>query len=253
MNAPAIALRGDMRAVSGGTQPRVGAGCCRAFPKLDDSAYRCSAVEADVELRGNAIAIAAVIPVKRLAHAKSRLAGRLSPRDRAGLVLALLERAVSALETSGVVESIAVVTPEPDVARRVGTVHIADSGSLNGSLSNAATWAISEGCGGLLVLPGDLPLVSPDDICDLVGLQSPGVTIAPTHDGGTGALLLIPPDAISPGFGHDSFARHVGWAQERGIPVRTFNRTGFACDLDTADDLERFRSVIRPATRSSQR
>jgi 2-phospho-L-lactate guanylyltransferase len=187
--------------------------------------------------------IAAVIPVKHLGEAKSRLAPRLSRAQRESLVLRLLDRVVGAVRETGQVSHIAVATPDAEVAEAAGAMHLPDVGSLNGTLSAAARWAVDIGAHGLLILPCDLPMITPDDIVSILE-SGAGIGIAPTHDGGTGALYLRPPGCIPPQFGPDSYARHIASARQRRLTVRDVHREGFRFDLDTVVDLERFSDVL---------
>jgi 2-phospho-L-lactate guanylyltransferase len=183
--------------------------------------------------------IAAVIPVKRLESAKSRLAAVLSDGERQALVLDMLDRTIDAVRGCAAVERIALCTPERALAERSGAEWVPDAGDLNASLRAAARWATSAGTSALLILPADLPLVTSADIAALLaaGNGRDGVAIAACTDGGTGALLLKPPDAIEPSFGPDSYARHIGLARMRHIPVRTVSAEGLTRDLDTEADL----------------
>jgi 2-phospho-L-lactate guanylyltransferase len=192
--------------------------------------------------------IVAAIPVKRLSQAKSRLASRLSNAERSALVLTLLQQTVAALRESGVVGRIAVATPESELGDRLGVESLPDSGSLNSTLLEAAEWAHRAGAKGLLILPGDLPLLRAADVRIMaeIDIERSGIAIAPTHDGGTGALLLFPPEVIPPSFGADSFRRHVELAQARGLSVREIAADAFTFDLDTVENLERFQPYLMP-------
>ena len=185
--------------------------------------------------------IAAVVPVKALAEAKSRLTPALSPEERRALVVELVARTVLLLRNSGLICAVALVTPDTSLGEELGVRTLPDSGTLNDSLVHAAAWAAGEGASGLLILPGDLPLLQRNDLHALLSLRSPGIAIAPTQDGGTGALFLRPPDAITPAFGEGSFRSHVDQALERGLTVRTVQRDGFTFDLDREEDLARWR------------
>ena len=57
--------------------------------------------------------LVAVIPLKRLNRAKSRLTGALSPTERIALTLSLAERTLSALRNSGAIAQVVVVSPDP--------------------------------------------------------------------------------------------------------------------------------------------
>jgi 2-phospho-L-lactate guanylyltransferase len=188
--------------------------------------------------------IVAVIPIKGLPVGKSRLSPYLPAHERKVLVMKLAGRTVAAVRESGMVETVAVVTPDPATAAVLGTEFLPDAGDLNSSLQSAAVWAGERGAAGLLILPCDLPLVTTADVQAVVS-EGAGVTIAPTHDGGTGALCLSPPQSIPPRFGEGSFARHVLSARERGVPVHEVHRPGLRYDLDTVEDLRHFDDELR--------
>jgi 2-phospho-L-lactate/phosphoenolpyruvate guanylyltransferase len=188
--------------------------------------------------------IAAVMPIKGLRLAKSRLASHLSPREREALVLRLADRGLAAIRKTGLAGSIAIVTPDRGTAAALHSEHLPDAGDLNSSLRSAPIWAQRREAEGVLILPGDLPMVTPDDVATVL-TQGCGVTIASTHDGGTGALYLAPPQAIAPEFGEGSYARHVLSARERGVPVHEVERPGLHYDLDTVEDLRRFDDLLR--------
>ena len=188
--------------------------------------------------------IAAVVPVKRLADAKSRLSSHLSADERAALALELARGVIVSLRASGRIGRMAVVTPEPHLAELLGVESIPDAADLNSSLSRGVEWARQASAHALLILPADLPLISPEDVQAVVDASgiSPGITICATRDGGTGALLLRPPDAVPPSFGKDSFERHLELARERGMAARVIDRNGLRSDLDTVEDLDCLRA-----------
>jgi 2-phospho-L-lactate guanylyltransferase len=61
--------------------------------------------------------------------------------------------------------------------------------------------------------------------------------------GGTNALLLAPPDAIEPGFGPGSFARHRERCEQARADWHSEPLPGLLLDIDTPEDLEVLRSV----------
>ena len=100
-----------------------------------------------------------------------------------------------------------------------------------------------------MILPIDLPLVSPAALAQLVAPLSvvgerPLVVLAPDrHHRGTNGLLLAPPDAIEPSFGGDSRAAHEACAQDTG--ARYVELDGpLSLDLDTPDDLLLVESLV---------
>src|SRR5579859_7663951 len=90
-------------------------------------------------------AIAAVVPIKALWAAKSRLGEALGADERATLTLWMLERVVRAVQHSDVVGRIAVVSPDTvalDHAASLGAVTLhQEGGKLNQGLELGRVWA----------------------------------------------------------------------------------------------------------------
>lgn len=191
--------------------------------------------------------IVAAVPVKRLSEAKSRLSHLLSDEERSALVLALLRRTIRALRESGMVERIVLATPDGELAERLETEWLPDGDSLNEALSAAVQWALRAGAGGLLIVPGDLPRITGQQAHELLAERRtiPSAAIASTQDGGTGALLLTPPDAIPPLFGPNSYERHLVLARLRTVAVQEVTLDAFTFDLDTPEDLDAARPYLR--------
>jgi 2-phospho-L-lactate/phosphoenolpyruvate guanylyltransferase len=194
--------------------------------------------------------IVAVVPLKALHQSKSRLAAHISPEERSTLMLALVERTVAVLRHCAAIHRVALATPETTLAARLEVDLIPDRGSLNRAIADGSAWASSLAATGLLVIPADLPYLSAPDVEQLIrsAPPPPSVVIAPTHDGGTGALFLQPPAALPPHFGQDSFARHTIAATELGVRVHELHLAGFATDLDTLTDLKRYQHTDNGST-----
>lgn len=188
--------------------------------------------------------IAAVVPAKRLLEAKSRLSPHLPPEERAGLMCALLQRTITALQESGVVDFLALATAEAGLAGQLGAAWLPDQGSLNASLRHAAGWASDSGAAALLIVPGDLPLITSSAVRTFIAAAGTGrgIALTSTQDGGTGALLLTPPTVISPAFGAASFARHCRIAADRDVPAQVLRSPALSFDLDTIEDLHAVRA-----------
>ncbi|HEX6144103.1 MAG TPA: 2-phospho-L-lactate guanylyltransferase [Geminicoccaceae bacterium] len=190
-------------------------------------------------------ALWAVVPVKDLADAKQRLAGLLAPGERQALFRAMLEDVLSALALSRGLAGILVVTRDTEakrLARRYDArvlVERANRGHTAASSLGAHTLT-REGAAGMVQLPADIPLVTPEDIDALLAAhrEAPAVTIAPSHDDrGSNAVACSPPDALPLRFGDDSFFPHVERARALGIEPRIVRRPGLALDVDTPADL----------------
>ena len=185
--------------------------------------------------------LVAVIPVKRLARAKTRLAGTLSLDARAALMRDTLERAVRALQTSESVARIIIITRDPVVtgwANEWGVDVLRERQSgLNGALREARE--ALNGAGALLIIPGDIGLLAGNDVAAIIALaeRPPAVVIAPDrHERGTNALLLAPPDAIDVAFGPGSARRHAALARAAGIEPAWYRSKSIGLDVDDAED-----------------
>lgn len=192
--------------------------------------------------------IDALVPVKRLVAAKSRL---LPGPDRSAagrLTLAMLDDVLAALSGARRIGRIAVVTPDAEVsahAERAGAIALLrpDPG-LNPSLEAGAERLASGSQDGLLVILGDVAGATAGDLdaaCEaLAELPAPGAVLCPARDGGTAALLRAPFDALPCRFGPESAARHREAAAAAGIAFRELPLPSLAIDLDEADDVAAF-------------
>lgn len=187
----------------------------------------------------------AVIPVGALDGAKSRLGAVLDAEERHDLALRLAEATIrSAVATPGIAETL-VITPDDTVralALAAGARPILQrSRGLNAGLREARAEALAAGATAVLIVPTDLPRVSPAALGELVDMlradAGPLVALVPDRHGrGTNALLLAPPDVIDVCFGGDSHAAHAAAAADVG--ARFVDLGGpLTYDLDTPDDL----------------
>ena len=191
----------------------------------------------------------AVVPLKSPEQAKSRLATVLSPEQRVRLFFALAERVIQVLHATRGIDSVAVVTASAEIAafaRALGAVPILQSADFG--MSAAFDLAIDELQPTMphrvLLLPGDLPLISSNALEAVLGAAGaePGIIVVPDrHRVGTNALLCSPPRAVAPSFGGHSFERHVTAAKAVGATVRVLELEALALDLDSSADLDYLR------------
>lgn len=194
------------------------------------------------------MAVWAVVPVKERDHAKERLAARMPPELRRGLALAMLEDVLAALAAVPGLAGLAVVTVDFEagrLARRYDARLLTDGArdGHTGAVAAAARLLAAEGRAGMLTLPGDIPLVTPNEIGQILAAHqpAPAFTIVPSHDeGGSNAILVSPPDAVPLRFGPDSFFPHLRAAEARGIRPTVLRLPGVALDIDNPEDLAAF-------------
>ena len=193
----------------------------------------------------------AVVPVKNTTDAKQRLAGALTAALRQQLALAMAHDVLSALAASPGVAGLAVVTLDPAasaLARRFGA-RVLTAGAADGQTGavNAAARTLSrEGSEAMLTIPGDVPLITPQEVEQLIAAhdRQPDFVISPAHDGrGSNAVLCAPPDAVTLQFGNDSFVPHLAAARARGLEPKIVHLAGIGLDIDHPGDLAAFMRI----------
>ena len=186
----------------------------------------------------------ALIPVKALRAAKSRLIPHLTQEQRNTLVLDMLCHVLRALHDSNMLEQISVVSPDPlvlDYAQEWGAQALAEElPGHNAALHAAALGEYEAGTPALLTIAADLPLLQAGDIrAFLERSHKYSVVLAPSRDGsGTNALLTRPPLALPYLFGVNSLHNYQRAANERQLNSTLYHSIGLALDIDTIDDLD---------------
>jgi len=192
------------------------------------------------------MSIWAIVPVKPLQQAKSRLAKVLNRDERAKLKKQLLEHTLETLSDVPQVERTLVVSRDSEalaIARSHGARTVAEWGSprLDKALVRASLVARVHGVSTILIIPDDLPLLSRKDIEKLISISGnpPEVILAPDRKGtGTNAILSSPPGLIEYDFGPDSFQCLINKAKAVDARVEICHLSSLELDLDAPDDLE---------------
>ena len=193
----------------------------------------------------------ALVPVRHLERAKSRLGGALDAEERTSLATTFVARTLAALTElceRGDIAGIVVASGDPAVlafAGGTGATPLPVPGvDLVADLSAAREIAMVQGASAILVVPIDLAAVSAGTLAAVLGAArgavaggAPVVALVPDRRGeGTNVLFVSPPRAIAFAFGPDSRARHARAAAAAGA---AFVEVGgpLGLDLDTPDDL----------------
>ena len=201
-------------------------------------------------------ALHVVVPLRGSGSGKSRLGEALDAEEREQLVLGMLARTLDVLAKWSPARHTWIVTEDQrtiDFLRRARpAVHVVSqplNGGLNAALIAARDTAVAAGATAILMLPADLPLVTPDALDALLegadaalaaGEGRPVVAIAASDvRGGTNALLITPPNVIEPQFGEASLEAHLRAAESAGASVQVVIDSALGFDLDTPEDLER--------------
>jgi 2-phospho-L-lactate guanylyltransferase len=193
-----------------------------------------------------------VVPVKPFHAAKRRLSPMLAPSGRATLVRAMLEDVLAVATDPGVSAVVFVVTADP----RVANVAMACGASV---LMERRAEGMSEavrlgelgvrgsGCETLVVLPADVPLVTPDDLHAIAQARTGDrdvVLVPARRDGGTNAIACATSVEMPFLFGMDSFDRHAAASIACGLTPRRLALERLALDVDTPADIE---ALVRDA------
>lgn len=186
----------------------------------------------------------AIIPVKPLKNAKSRLSPALSPDQRFELAQAMLRHVLSVTTAIPSVTGVLVISRDTKalaIAREMGakTLQEGAMSNLNPALLRATMVVKSWRAEAALILPADLPFIKADDIQGLIALASDRSIVIATDNArdGTNALLVRPPDAIEFAYGGGSFERHIRLAQEAGLQAFAYESERLALDIDLPEDL----------------
>jgi 2-phospho-L-lactate guanylyltransferase len=188
----------------------------------------------------------AIVPVKPLRRGKSRLSSVLSLEARTALNHYLLSNTLEMLASVSEIDHSLVVSRDPEaltIAREYGARTVQEQGTpqLNIALTRATMVAINHSVQGVLIVPADLPLITVDDIHEVLkrAVNPPVVVITPDrHRQGTNALLIAPPGLIKYEYGPGSFERHCIQATRSGARLEICERSSVALDIDLPEDLE---------------
>lgn len=191
----------------------------------------------------------AIVPLRGLEDAKTRLGAELDAEERLDLVQAMASRTLAATRDATRLRGTVLVTADPAAARLAETFGartlVQHLPGLNAAIREARAVAVAAGAAAILVLPIDLPAIEPRAIDDIVDRATPVpgspdrpiVAAVPDHHGsGTNALLVAPPDAIEPAFGERSFEAHRRAAADAGARWVALGGP-LGTDVDTGADL----------------
>ena len=187
--------------------------------------------------------IHAIVPVNVPNGSKRRLSNRLTVNQRASLTITMLINVLSALKRSSSVGSVTVVCADKKIQSLVegcGATFLWEGRrrGLNPALNLAMKEVTSDSA--VLIIHADLPLLTSDDVDDLVRrTRNYSLSLVPSKDGtGTNAILMQSPSMIRLAFGKDSFRKHDMLAKKRKVAYRVLRIHGVAFDIDDEQDLD---------------
>lgn len=196
----------------------------------------------------------AVVPSKQFGSAKKRLAALLSEAERTALAEVMLRDVLAALQSSEHVEGIVVVSKEPAAetfAHAYGAHYLPESESdLSLAVVQGGQFVASQGAEAMLMVPGDVPLLSPQEIDELIERHgsAPSLTLVSDREGtGTNGLVVSPIDLIDFSYGINSFSLHSDAGHKANATVRSVVLEGLSLDIDTPEDVKELMAYDRPS------
>lgn len=183
-----------------------------------------------------------VVPLKPLAHAKSRLSDTAADELRPGLALAFAQDTVAAALACPAVGHVAVVTDDPLAARELaalGARIVPDEprNGLNAALAHgAATVRAAHSKSPVAALNADLPALRPAELARVLNAAAefPRAFLPDAATIGTTLLTAQEGHELRPLFGTDSRSRHrASGAAELALTEVDSVRQ----DVDTGEDL----------------
>lgn len=203
----------------------------------------------------------ALLPMKDLVQAKSRLGGVLASHERRALAQAMAEDVLTALTDSDKLAGVLLVSDDPGaelLANKYGVQMLPEAelgaSGLNGVVSAACDFLAGRGAGVIAVVHGDLPLLSATEVDQLLAARErPGVDVVIAPDRRRdGTNVLVTAVASRPAFhyGRGSFLAHQREAIAMGLTCNIVELPGAALDVDQPADLIDLWQECRHAGRS---
>jgi 2-phospho-L-lactate/phosphoenolpyruvate guanylyltransferase len=203
--------------------------------------------------------IAAVIPMKSLHSAKSRLSNILTAQQRKNLAMYLLDATIKELKKSNFITEIIIVSNDKALKQYTcinNLKYIKDSDEgVNQAVILADKYCIDNGIDANIVIPQDLPFISAkeiDEICTISNKYHKCIIICPSKRfDGTNVLFRKPPDVIKTHYDNNSYLNHLKEAYKFKIPIESLDILKLRFDLDTKEDLlelfplENWNSVLK--------
>lgn len=194
----------------------------------------------------------AIIPVKPLKRAKSRLAEVLSQAQREALAEMMLRQMLTVLQQVTQVTGTLVISRDTRalaIARELGakTVQERSPSDLNPALTRATEVVRVWGGHAVLILPADIPFITVEDVETIADMcqAGPKVVIATDREkDGTNALMVRPVGLMPLMFGEQSYERHVIAAKLAGADVETYTSETIALDIDVPADLDAYNARL---------
>jgi 2-phospho-L-lactate/phosphoenolpyruvate guanylyltransferase len=196
----------------------------------------------------------AILPIKPFDHAKQRLTEQMTAGARRALAEAMFSDVLVALRRSRAVDAVVVVSGDHGAQRIAGgygamVIDDDERGHIPAA-KHGVRAAIEAEAERALLVPGDCPLLDPNELDALIARPAPrrsALIIPDRHGTGTNGLLLTPPASLTPSFGPGSAQRHAANAEAEGLRHEIVEVSSLALDVDTPEDLVALRERLSVA------
>jgi 2-phospho-L-lactate guanylyltransferase len=189
-----------------------------------------------------------IIPVKSLINSKQRLNSFLTPEEREKLVHALLQDVLTAATNSKLAHCTLLITSDSKIVKITQQWHLPNleyliepkEKGINYAVQFALEWCLSKSVSSILIIPADIPLITAEDIDDLIKLaqEKSSIVIAPSQrKDGTNAFYQQPPNLFQVWYGPDSFRKNLNLILKKHLPYHILEHPAFALDIDLKEDL----------------
>lgn len=198
------------------------------------------------------MSIWAIIPVKPLNRAKSRLAGVLSASQRHEFATVIYRHVLGVVTNVKQLAGTVVISRDTKalaMAREMGarTIQESSNSDLNPALRRATELVRAWRGSAVLILPADLPFVTEQDIVQIIEMAVGAVSVViatdPEQDG-TNAMLVRPPGLFDYAYGDGSFHKHMEAALAARAHVKVYESPTIALDIDVPQDLGRYNEMV---------
>ena len=201
----------------------------------------------ETAMQSDSMATWAVVALKSPDTAKSRLRRLLTDEERRDLYFIMARKVIHALKETPGIAKVIVVAAGDEVIRfvtRLGAEVIRqdeDRGTAAAfahAIDTIAGLPANECPQRLLMIAGDLPLISAAALQPLLDARGEVCIVPDRKREGTNALLCSPPHSLPPCFGEASFDKHVAAAAKRKLSLEVIESEALSLDIDIADDLD---------------
>jgi FO synthase len=200
------------------------------------------------DMSSSSSCVTAIVALKELAQAKTRLSDSLDGPQRSVLAQAMAEDVLAQLSSHPGIDRTILISDDSaaeDMAQAFGVELWAESelkaNGLNNLLSEACSRVAAEGASELLILHADVPLVSHADLSTaLEEHRANGGLVIGTDRRGEGTNLLVFSTGLVPQlhFGNASCKKHEEAASAIGLASQVLHLPGVVLDVDEPADLE---------------